>query len=184
MGHNKVEYETIKLIDNEFDYDVKVGVERDFLAKVFAVPGEKGEKGDPGEVPIDTELSPTSENPLENKAIYAALSALAEELELEMPKILYDTKANWDSQVSLVSVQNTMYIYTDYQQEGGVNVPGVKIGDGNAYLIDIPFMDIKYYNHINDETIHITDEEREFWNNKVRCYKSLEEEENLIFTTN
>lgn len=210
MNPNKVNYESIKIV-NEEDYDIKVAVEHDFIAKVFAISGEKGEKGDPGVgavwgtlegdiddqtdlkdklddklnvSDVDSELDPTSENPLENQAIYAALSTLAEELELKIPKIEFDTVANWNAKRDLISEPNTIYIYTDYQQIDNKNIPGVKVGDGNAYLIDIPFIDILYYLHINNDTIHITDAERDFWNNKVTCYTSLEDEEQLIFSKN
>lgn len=68
-------------------------------------------------------------------------------------------------------------MYTDYRlDEEGNAVPGIKIGDGNAYLIDAPFMDTDIIDHINNHTIHITEEERQFWNNKVRCFESVVDE--------
>jgi len=98
--------------------------------------------------------------------------------------IYYDTTANWNSQVSLVSERNAVYIYTDYQQSGNLDLAGFKIGNGNAYVVDLPFTDKLYKQHINDSTIHITQTEREFWNNKNRAYLSLTEDETLVLTTN
>ena len=40
----------------------------------------------------------------------------------------------------------------------------------------------KFTEHINNSDIHITPQEREFWNNKVRCYLDTLEQDNIIFT--
>ena len=99
--------------------------------------------------------------------------------------ILSNTKEGWDSQPSLIGQLNTIYVYTDYRlDEEGNAIPGIKIGDGNAYLIDAPFMDTDIIDHINNHTIHITEEERQFWNNKVRCFESVVDEQELIFSIN
>lgn len=94
----------------------------------------------------------------------------------------------WDAQRNLVGVKDTVYIYNDYQtyerQDGTVvNIPGIKIGDGKAFLIDTPFIDQLSMDHINNHDIHITPEERAFWNNKVRAYYSEVQDNTLIFTT-
>lgn len=90
-----------------------------------------------------------------------------------------DTTAGWDSQPTLVSEAGAMYLYTDHAVVGGQNVTGVKFGDGTSYLIDLPFIDAEFREHEQDTDIHITAEEREFWNNKER---SLVVGENLILT--
>lgn len=100
-------------------------------------------------------------------------------------KILYDTKANWDKQTTLVSEQKTVYIYSDaYQDSQGNDIPGVKIGDGNAYVVDLQFAGKLYDEHLADTVKHITAEERAAWNGKVRCYLDTNNAEILIFTTN
>lgn len=68
-------------------------------------------------------------------------------------------------------------VYTDYAQETDpetgetYDIPGIKIGDGNAYLIDKPFVgdDTRdmLVEHINNQVIHITAEERQEWNDKL-----------------
>lgn len=134
--------------------------------------------------PVDSTISSTSVNPVENRAIYAAIAAAVQSTELHRPEVYFNTTAGWAAQGSLVSEANTLYIYTDYQQDSeGNDIPGIKIGDGNAYLVDKPFLDTVYYEHVNDTDIHITAEEREFWNNKVRCYYSPTSDETVIFTT-
>lgn len=102
--------------------------------------------------------------------------------------VLSDTTENWNKQASLISEFNTIYVYVDHQtktdEEGKeIWIPGIKIGDGKAYLIDLPFSDELMIAHINDLGIHVTPEEKEFWNNKVRTYMDIVEGEQLVFTT-
>lgn len=102
-----------------------------------------------------------------------------------MPKILYDTTANWNSKTTLLSEQKTVYIYSDYYHDNNNNpIPGFKIGDGNAYLIDLAFTGKLYDEHLADTVKHITAEERAFWNGKIRCYIDSNNTDKLIFTTN
>lgn len=90
-----------------------------------------------------------------------------------------DTTEAWNSQPSLIAKKGHLYFYTDYKQVGGVNVAGMKLGDGTSYLIDLPFEDAQFQEHIQDEIRHITQEEREFWNSKNRAVITGE---NLILT--
>ena len=114
----------------------------------------------------------------------AELSDILAAMEIYTPKIYVDTTENWNSQPTIRTEEKTIYIYSDYQTTSdGKTVAGIKIGDGDAYLIDMPFIDTIPMSHISDTDIHITAEEREFWNNKVRCYYSLEQEDTLVFTT-
>ena len=97
-------------------------------------------------------------------------------------QVLFDTTANWNAQTTLVSDANTLYIYTDHQYDSqGNKVAGIKAGDGLAYVVDLPFTDAVVTEHIANQTVHITQNERTFWNNKVRCYYAGTEQ--LIFTT-
>ena len=106
--------------------------------------------------------------------------------------IHYGTTAYWNSQSTLIGENNHIYVYTDYTtitSNGEIkSVPNIKIGDGNAYLIDNPFITTSVEQlinlHINDTTQHITAEERAMWNDKVRCYLSENNNETIVFTTN
>lgn len=55
------------------------------------------------------------------------------------------TTQEWNSDVFLISEQNVLYIYTDYKtiikNNQEIFIPGLKIGDGKTYLIDLPFID-------------------------------------------
>ncbi len=95
--------------------------------------------------------------------------------------VLFDTTEHWNNQTSLISEKNTLYVYTDYMTDENLTIPGFKLGDGKAYLIDLPFTDKVYYDHIRNQVIHITEEERILWNNKVSCELSNVNKENLIF---
>lgn len=116
--------------------------------------------------------------------IKQAIINAVNELELKMPKILFAPKADWDMDSTKIAEANTIYVYTDYTGYDGKSLAGFKVGDGVSYLIDMPFVDQVYNDHINDSTIHITQAEREFWNNKVRCYLNDSDNEEIIFTTN
>ena len=87
---------------------------------------------------------------------------------------------------------NILYIYTDYKtiEKDGQQylLPGLKVGDGTSYLIDLPFLNSGdnsainqiIMDHINNNVIHITQNERSFWNSKLN-YQSQLINETLIF---
>lgn len=95
-------------------------------------------------------------------------------------QVLFNTTAGWNAQPTLQSQVNTIYVYTDYRTVNNQNVAGIKVGDGNAYLIDIPFTDAIATAHISDSTRHITQAERDAWNSKVRAYYAGSEQ--LVLT--
>lgn len=111
-------------------------------------------------------------------------------------QIHYSTTQNWNLNTELISKQNHMYVYTDYKvitDDVGnkTYVPALKIGDGSTRVIDLPFVCAydqqtaeNLEDHINNMTVHITQAERDFWNNKVSVYKSNVQDDVLIFTTN
>ncbi len=102
-------------------------------------------------------------------------------------KVLISTQEGWDSQRTLISERNTLYIYSDHDRIDGKDVPALKVGDGTSYLIDMAYVTDNasvLMNHIRNDDIHVTAEEKEFWNNKVRCDESvIAIEDTLIFTT-
>jgi len=101
---------------------------------------------------------------------------------LNVPHILFNTTAGWGAQASLQSQSGYLYVYTDHQTLDNVNIPGIKIGDGNAYLIDLPFIDAVYIQHIADSVIHVTQGDRNFWDNKVTCFIDPDKGDKLVFT--
>lgn len=106
-------------------------------------------------------------------------------------KIVYysRTKDEWNADASLIAQKDVLYIYSDYKtiQKDGKQIllPGLKIGDGMTYLIDMPFVNSTdsgieqlVLDHINNNVIHINATERNFWNNKLN-YSFNEESQNL-----
>lgn len=84
-------------------------------------------------------------------------------------KIMAKTTAQWAQETSLVSVYGGIYIYMDYRQESGDNIPAMKIGDGNAYVVDLPFF-----------STGCTEADRQRWDNKVSAMLSPLDSETLV----
>ena len=104
---------------------------------------------------------------------------------IENNKLIYysNSKENWDLNPNFLSEKNVLYIYTDYatidKDDKEITIPGLKIGDGKSYLIDLPFVnDSSNFNeilidHINNNVIHISAYDRLFWNNKQRIRREF-----------
>lgn len=100
-----------------------------------------------------------------------------------------DTTIHWNAKPEYRPANGVLIVYSDYktytnEQGQEVVVPGFKIGDGNAYLIDKPFVgeaDSKILQqHIEDAGLHIQPGERAFWNNKLNYVEP--EDDCLEFT--
>lgn len=119
--------------------------------------------GEGGEVPNDY-------NALSNKPTINGVELKGEltSADLSLPKILFDTEANWNAHSTLVSENEVIYVYTDHKEDSlGKAVPGFKVGDGSAYLIDIPFADAVEAEHIANTVIHVTAQDKTNWNEQI-----------------
>lgn len=116
----------------------------------------------------------------------------------------HDTTENWNKAKGFIPLPGEIIIYDDYEvktwtvEEYGqtvtktANIPNIKIGTGNAYVQDLAFVDEKtremLLEHINNQDIHTTLQEKLFWNNKINiddAYAQIHQEledETLIFT--
>ena len=117
-------------------------------------------------------------------------------------KLKRDTTEHWNNAQGFIPLQGEVIVYTDHEKtirvignkEVEVDVPGIKIGTGNSYIQDLPFVDDELRNklmvHIDDMDMHTTLQEKLFWNNKVNIddeYDIMQEEledETLIFNRN
>ena len=117
-------------------------------------------------------------------------------------KLKHDTTANWNNCIGFIPFEGEIIIYDDYKtvtyEDHGETrikkIPGIKIGSGNAYVQDLGFVDDelrdRLMEHINNQQIHVTLGEKNFWNNKVNIDDADEvihdelEDETLIFTRN
>lgn len=103
-----------------------------------------------------------------------SISGVLQLAALSGKEIVSNTVAGWNAQSGLVSAKNIIYVYTDYKVVDGQPVPNIKIGDGNAYLIDLPF--------VVGET-SVTQEQIEFWNGKASVMIDPFNPERLVFYT-
>jgi len=81
-----------------------------------------------------------------------------------------DTTANWDAAVGFIPLKGEIIVYNDYRTkvvDGEiVNIPGVKIGSGNAYVQDLAFINSadsqQILDHINNTNIHTSSQEKDY----------------------
>jgi hypothetical protein len=97
-----------------------------------------------------------------------------------------DTIQAWNAARGFVPLAGEVIIYTDYkivQREingvvKNVFVPGIKIGDGQTYVQDLPFVDDELRDmlmeHINNQDIHVTLQQKLFWDNKLNVVDTAE----------
>lgn len=111
--------------------------------------------------------------------------------DLGLGAIYYDTTANWDSQRTLIAEAGVVYIYSDAiigVDEFGNQIPlaSIKVGDGTSYLIDMPFItggsSEIILDHLANGVIHVSELDREFWDNKVSAYLAEDDHENLVLS--
>lgn len=112
-------------------------------------------------------------------------------------KFKRDTTENWNAARGMIPLEGEVIVYNDYatitkivdNEEKTIIVPAIKIGDGRAYVQDLPFVndDLRdqILNHINNPEIHVTMAEKLFWNNKLNVNDASEVvNEALIFNRN
>ena len=150
---------------------------------------------------IDDELSLESTNAVQNKVVTAELQNKVDKSEFDAFKdtipglagISYGNTEYWNSQPAYIPKQGEIIIYSDYQTKEVdgqiINIPGIKIGSGNAYVKDLVFVgdDLAdaLYSHIMDTAIHVTPRDKDFWNNKLNVDDDAEViNESLIFNRN
>lgn len=100
----------------------------------------------------------------------------------DFSKVYYKTTAEWDAGQTTISEAGAIYVYSDYKQYHGADVPGIKVGNGTTTIPNLPFITDELYDHIADSTIHVTAEEKAIWNSKVNVSIN-EATETLEFTT-
>lgn len=121
-------------------------------------------------------------------------------------KLKRDTTDGWNQARGFIPLKGEMIVYTDWKPKYVVDidgryvldsngnkirsfvdnepqfVPGLKVGDGMAYVQDLPFVDedlrAKLMEHIDNQEIHLLTGEREFWNSKV----DIIDEDDIIYS--
>lgn len=86
-------------------------------------------------------------------------------------KMEVHTTEEWNARQSYVPEAGRIIVYSDRSVHDDKNVPGIKIADGLSYVVDLPFVDedveAVLIEHIHNTEVHITDAERQKWNNKL-----------------
>ena len=97
-----------------------------------------------------------------------------------------DTTQHWNEALGFIPLEGELIVYNDYKiiqkevdgEVRQVKVPGLKIGDGMAYIQDLPFVNedlrIKIMEHIDNPDIHVSVADRLFWNNKLNVNDAAE----------
>ena len=70
-----------------------------------------------------------------------------------------------------------LVIFTNFERKKSdgttITSAGIKVGEGNEEnkktIEQLPFIDWFYWDHINDKNIHVTEEKKKFWDNKITC---------------
>ena len=121
-------------------------------------------------------------------------------------QLKHDTTANWNNARGFIPIAGEVIVYDDWQtktytvEEYGqqitktVQIPNIKIGTGNAYVQDLAFVDESTRNalleHIHNQELHTTLQEKLFWNNKINVDDAEEQttgelvDETLILNRN
>jgi len=108
---------------------------------------------------------------LDNKPSINGEELLDDKTSEDLNIVACKTTAEWEQLTTLVSVLGEVYVYTDGGEDPEGNpIPKIKIGDGLAYVVDLPF--------IAGTDLQITQADIDNWNNKVAVRA---DGENLIF---
>ena len=144
----------------------------DIIANKGSISGEieKGKALVAGEVARNTGGT-NDYNNLINQPSVNGVTLESDKSSEDLHIVAVKTSAEWALLTTLVSVKGEVYVYSDAGQDADGNpIPKVKIGDGLAYVVDLPFAAAT--------DLRITDEDIANWNNKVSIRV---DDETLIF---
>jgi hypothetical protein len=97
-----------------------------------------------------------------------------------------ETTQYWNDALGFIPLEGELIIYNDYRtiqkeidgEVKTIQVPAIKIGDGMAFVQDLPFVNEELrdqiLNHIDNPDIHVTLQEKLFWNNKLNVNDAAE----------
>lgn len=81
-------------------------------------------------------------------------------------QLKHDTEDNWNNSNFIAKIGEPII----YDSDENHNYPRVKIGDGILSVNDLKFIDEIASNHVANDDIHVTLEEKETWSNIVDGY--------------
>lgn len=126
-------------------------------------------------------------NNLENKPSINGVTLVGnktlEEIGGNIARVQRATTEEWGQRSGEISEENVLYVYTDFStDENGNPQPSISIGDGKAYIGDLPKISgvsQAVIEHLNNKIIHVSKDDRTNWDDKVKCDI---DGENLIFS--
>lgn len=89
-------------------------------------------------------------------------------------EIVNHTTAYWEEHYDYVPKDGEIISYSDRQITAQGNLPGLKIGDGETTVANLLFIDALVQQHLQNTTIHVTSQEKTFWN--TRTFSGTESE--------
>ena len=122
--------------------------------------------------------------------LQSALNATKTYIDGKTIPIQSGTTSYWNNRTGYVPTDGEIIIYTDYAtvtkispvsgSEITVPVPGIKVGNNNAFVQDLAFVG-EYerdllLDHIQNTQIHVSVEDRQKWNNKINCENQINNE--------
>lgn len=147
-----------------------------------------------GQISIPQTYVNTDYEKLTNKPQINGVELVGNKTAQDLYLVSENTTAGWNSNPQYLPKAGEICIYTDYatiKDDLGNDIvcPGIKVGDGDSYLIDMPFVgdETRYLllqqirAHEQNMAIHVSPTDRTFWNNKLN-YVAVGEE--LIFNRN
>ena len=104
---------------------------------------------------------------LKNKPSINGVVLIGDKTSVDLNIVSENTESGWSGTPMYVPKNGEICLYTDTGK--------IKIGDGSVCLVDLPFIgeaavdEVKELlrKHIEDQNIHVTQEEKNFWNAKL-----------------
>ena len=104
---------------------------------------------------------------LKNKPSINGVVLIGDKTSVDLNIVSENTESGWAGTPTYVPKNGEICLYTDTGK--------IKIGDGSVCLVDLPFIgeaavdEVKELlrKHIEDRNIHVTQEEKNFWNAKL-----------------
>jgi hypothetical protein len=104
---------------------------------------------------------------LKNKPSINGVVLIGDKTSVDLNIVSENTESGWAGTPTYVPKKGEICLYTDTGK--------IKIGDGSVCLVDLPFIgeeavdEVKELlrKHIEDQNIHVTQDEKNFWNAKL-----------------
>jgi hypothetical protein len=104
----------------------------------------------------------------------------------KQPNIEYGTTEYWNNKTGYRPEKGHIIVYSDYSVDSqtGMYIPNLKIADGTTFVQDLPFcmnyVEQLLQDHMADTVSHVTEEDRQFWDNKINCEDTVVNETLII----